>query len=145
MDLLERPEQQHSAPTLGAKCSGPWQVQLLVADPPAGTMSALTLEALPTGFCMYSRADSQLIGTLNGPWTGDSGKLWHFLTCAVLVTTERQKWRRMREKESGQNKADLVVWPRGGRRTVRATPSPCFPTTSVGTSLTVLSSEDLPP
>lgn len=41
----------------------------------------------------------------------------------------------MREKESGKNKTDLVVLRHGGRKTVRATSPPCFPTSSVGTSL----------
>lgn len=52
MDLLERPKQQHSAPTLGAKYSGPWQVQLLITDLPAGIVRALLLQALLRGFCM---------------------------------------------------------------------------------------------
>lgn len=51
---------------------------------------------------------------LNGPWMGDNGKPWHFLPYAVLVTTGRQKGRRMREKESGKNKTDLVALPHGG-------------------------------
>lgn len=28
---MERPERQHTDPTFGAKCSGPWQVWLLIA------------------------------------------------------------------------------------------------------------------
>lgn len=40
------------SPNLGGKCSGPWQVQLLITDPPAGIMRALLLEALLRGFCM---------------------------------------------------------------------------------------------
>lgn len=91
-------------------------------------------------YAVSSWADSQLISTLNGPWVGDNGKPWHFLTFALLVTTERQKGRRMIEKESRKNKTDLVALPHGGGKTVRVTSPPCVPASSVDTSLTVLSS-----